>query len=154
MVLSAGGGNWSILRGAKLATSWGKRESLPDGSADKGQLAQGRASLTGGRALARISVIHRETRERDESAPQRLQCRFVWQQKREKLIQVVRSWNNQADLLKERLEVLLGRLLAVETDEVIQWRLAPRQLACAPGIGLGLANPSRRQPVHKAPYPL
>ena len=126
---------------------------MPDGTTDTNQLPQGGLGLAGGCALSGVSVIHGESGERDERTPQRLQCRIVGQQEKEKLIQVVRSWNREAEFLKERLQVLFGRLLAVETDEIVQCRLTPSQLACAPGVGLGLANPSRGEPVHTAPCP-
>ena len=65
-------------------------------------------------------------------------------QQLEKSIEIVRLRYGQTMLLHEPFEVLLGALLAMKTDAVMERGLACAALPGDDAIGLGLADPFRR----------
>ena len=71
----------------------------------------------------------------------------------EQVFQVVRARHVPTEFNQDRLQVLLCRLLATETNEVIHRRPAGRQLSSAAKIDVGFLHPFAGCPFHTGPFP-
>lgn len=67
--------------------------------------------------------------------------------------EVVSPRHDQPLLLKEGLQVLLGGLLAVKADKVMERRLSAVQFGGAAEVVLRLEHPSRGRPLHRGSFP-
>lgn len=65
----------------------------------------------------------------------------MWRQHSEQLHEIVGLGNRQAELLDQRFEILLRRLLAKEADLIRQGLASGCETCCGQKIGVGLANP-------------
>ena len=133
--------HWPSARGPKPEQS---AASLADftGPAPGG----GRLALRG--AFARVPSLDGETSEKVQAAPKATQRAEMGNQEREQCDEIVCLRHGKAKLHKQRFEVLLSRLLAVEADGVMQGSASARELAGGEKIGLGLSHPFRGQPLH------
>jgi hypothetical protein len=72
---------------------------------------------------------------------------------REQRNEIVGTWDSDAKFHQQRFQILLSSLLAVETDEIMQRNAAACESSGGEKVGLGLADPFGRQPLHTAPFP-
>ena len=87
--------------------------------------------------------------ERIEPTSQSPQLCVAREKKVQQYDKFVSAWRDKAPFLEERFEILLGSLLAVKADQVIEEGLVPIQDSGADDVGLGFADPARRQSFHK-----
>ncbi len=73
-------------------------------------------------------------------------------QEREQCDEIVCPRHGKAKFHEQRSEVLFSRLLAVETDGVMQGSASAHELAGGEKVGLGFSDPFRGQPLHTGPF--
>ena len=96
-------------RQAKSRTQFG-----PDAT----HVNEARSHLTRGGPLAWITIAHGIPAERDQNPPERRQRAVMRQEQVKKILKIVSLWHDGSVFLQQSLEILLGRLLAVEAHEI------------------------------------
>ena len=110
---------------------------------------QGGGCLALGGVLARIAWIDCKVGEEVQPAPQRAQHRVLRQEWRKETLEFVGLFHVDAEFFQQCLQVLLGRLLAMEANLIVQGLTTPREHCGGPVIVFGFGHPFARASFHR-----
>ena len=116
--------------------------------------AQGGRGLTLGGAQQRIARINGKSREESQPPSVAAERRAVRKQEIQQIFQIVCPGNREAQLLQQRFQVLLGGLLAMETDLIRQGLASRGEFAGCSKVVFRFADPLASHPFHTefSPY--